>query len=144
MHSVAYNVYPALRSSEIHLRLPSSTREWVASNAAQWQSAQGAVPSKQLFFQDALSRLLRKSENTVELDPIPTPLGNYVLLHGLLQRIHLVRELSLPIFDQSAALPTDELNKLEYVTVVFNNAIPPPTPLKSPILTIITNHSSNE
>ncbi|RDW72889.1 hypothetical protein BP6252_06796 [Coleophoma cylindrospora] len=113
MHSVAYNIYPVLRSSEIHLRLPSSTKEWTASNPTQWDAAREAAPARQLFFQDALSRLLRKSENTVPVEPIPTPLGNYLLLHGLLQRIHLVRELSLPIFDQSAALPTDELNKLE-------------------------------
>ncbi|RDW87883.1 hypothetical protein BP5796_03577 [Coleophoma crateriformis] len=113
MHSVAYNIYPVLRSSEIHLRLPSSTKEWTASNPTQWNAARRATPARQLFFQDALSRLLRKSESTVAVEPIPTPLGNYLLLHGLLQRIHLVRELSLPIFDQSAALPTDELNKLE-------------------------------
>jgi hypothetical protein len=49
----------------------------------------------------------------VPLDPIPTALGNYLLLHGLLQRIYIVRDLSLPIMDSSASLPVEEVDKLE-------------------------------
>ncbi|KAK8026635.1 C2H2 type zinc finger domain-containing protein [Apiospora marii] len=127
-HSVAYNVYPVLRSNEIHLRLPCNTAEWKAGSPAQWQLARsncggegmgtgtGMRKKEQLNFQDALSSLLRFADDgngTAPLDPIPTPLGNYVLLHGLLQRIHIVRDLSLPIMDQSAALPPEEVNKLE-------------------------------
>ncbi|KAG2414463.1 hypothetical protein HFD88_003654 [Aspergillus terreus] len=113
VHSIAYNVYPVLRSSEVHLRLPCSTKEWKATTASEWESAQREVGSQQLFFQDALSILLQPSRSTVLLDPIPAPLGNYILLHGLLQRIHLVSELSIPNGDQSLSLPTEELNKLE-------------------------------
>ncbi|KAJ5795128.1 hypothetical protein N7457_001727 [Penicillium paradoxum] len=113
VHSVAYNAYPSLRSSEIHLRLPCSTMEWVASTAAEWESAQRERGPQQLFFQDALALLLQKSRSAVPLDPIPAPLGNYILLHGLLQRIHLVSELSLPNGNHSTTLPTEELNKLE-------------------------------
>ncbi|KAH8673803.1 hypothetical protein BX600DRAFT_456221 [Xylariales sp. PMI_506] len=111
-HSVAYNVYPVLRSNEIHLRLPCSTAEWKAKNAAQWQVARNNLLNEQLNYQDALSLLLRLEETT-PLDPIPTPLGNYCLLHGLLQRIHIVRDLSLPIMNQTASLPSEEVNKLE-------------------------------
>lgn len=113
MHSVAYNVFPVLRSSEIHLRLPCSTAEWKASTASEWEAAQKAVRSQQLFFQDALTLLLQQPRATTVLDPIPAPLGNYILLHGLLQRIHLVNELSLPNRDQLLTLPTEELNKVE-------------------------------
>lgn len=123
-HSVAYNVYPVLRSNEIRLRLPCNTTEWKAGSPAQWQLARccdgmqrKGGNKEQLNFQDALSSLLRFADDgtgtTAPLDPIPTPLGNYVLLHGLLQRIHIVRDLSLPIMDQSAALPPEEVNKLE-------------------------------
>lgn len=113
VHSIAYNIYPVLRSSEVHLRLPCSTKEWKAATAHDWEAAQKEVGSQQLFFQDALALLLQPSRNPVLLDPIPAPLGNYILLHGLLQRIHLVSELSIPNGDQSFALPTEELNKLE-------------------------------
>lgn len=113
MHSVAYNVYPVLRSSEIHLRLPCSTAEWKARSASEWDAAQKEVGSQQLFFQDALTLLLQQPRTTNLLDPIPAPLGNYILLHGLLQRIHLVSELSVPNRDQFVSLPTEELNKIE-------------------------------
>ncbi|KAK7751462.1 hypothetical protein SLS62_006547 [Diatrype stigma] len=117
-HSVAYHVYPVLRSNEIRLRLPCPTGEWQAPTAAQWQRQRQSRSKRkeQLNFQDALSLLLRQrgsGSGAAPLDPIPTPLGNYVLLHGLLQRIHIVRDLSLPIMDQSASLPTEEVNKLE-------------------------------
>ncbi|PWY96412.1 C2H2 type zinc finger domain protein [Aspergillus sclerotioniger CBS 115572] len=113
VHSISYNIYPVLRSSEVHLRLPCSTKEWKAATAHDWEIAQKEVGSQQLFFQDALALLLQPSRAPVLLDPIPAPLGNYILLHGLLQRIHLVSELSIPNGDQSFSLPTEELNKLE-------------------------------
>ncbi|PWY90828.1 C2H2 type zinc finger domain protein [Aspergillus heteromorphus CBS 117.55] len=113
VHSIAYNIYPVLRSSEVHLRLPCSTKEWKAATVHDWEDAQKEVGSQQLFFQDALGLLLQQSRTPVLLDPIPAPLGNYILLHGLLQRIHLVSELSIPNGDHSFSLPTEELNKLE-------------------------------
>ncbi|KAL4934870.1 hypothetical protein BDV06DRAFT_235005 [Aspergillus oleicola] len=112
-HSIAYNVYPSLRSSEINLRLPCSTKEWKAPTAALWQAATKEIPKPQLHFKGALSLLLKNKNEAAPLDPIPTPLGNYVLLHGLLQRIHIVRDLSLPIMSNTAALPREEVEKLE-------------------------------
>ncbi|OBR14779.1 C2H2 type zinc finger domain protein [Colletotrichum higginsianum IMI 349063] len=112
-HSIAYNVYPVLRSNEVGLRLPCSTGEWKSQTACQWQSARRESGKQQLFFQDALSLLLRNTDGTAPVDPIPTPLGNYILLHGLLQRIYIVRDLSLPVMDHSASLPSEEVDKLE-------------------------------
>lgn len=112
-HSIAYNVYPVLRSNEVNLRLPCSTKEWKASNPMQWQVARNEVPDQQLYFQQALSILLKNKDSSAHLSPIPTPLGNYVLLHGLLQRIHIVRDLSLPVMSNTAALPAEEVEKLE-------------------------------
>jgi hypothetical protein len=113
VHSIAYNVYPALRSNEIHLRLPCATKEWNAQTMTQWQIARRNIAVQQLHFQDALSLLLTASEGNTTINPTPAPLGNYILLHGLLQRIHLVRELSLSTPDCSTALPDEELNKIE-------------------------------
>ncbi|KAL7908450.1 fungal-specific transcription factor domain-containing protein [Trichoderma velutinum] len=113
VHSIAYNIYPALRSNEIYLRLPCSTREWNAQTAAQWQVARRDVKTEQLHYQDALSHLLTNSGSNHHIDPTPAPLGNYILLHGLLQRIHLIRELSLSALDYSTALPDEELNMIE-------------------------------
>ncbi|KAF5576643.1 regulatory amdA [Fusarium pseudocircinatum] len=111
-HSIAYNVYPTLRSNEIGLRLPCSTKEWKAPTPASWRAATKEIQEPQLFFREALSLLLKNKNDTAPLLPIPTPLGNYVLLHGLLQRIHIVRDLSLPVAS-SAVLPSEEVEKLE-------------------------------
>lgn len=113
-HSIAYDVYPPLRTNEIHLRLPCHTRVWKASTSTAWLAAQGEIKKQQMSFQEALSLLLRDSN--CALDPVPTPLGNYFLLHGLLQRIYIVRDLSLPIMDRTASLPPDEVDKLECVS----------------------------
>ncbi|KAL3489260.1 hypothetical protein BJX62DRAFT_226676 [Aspergillus germanicus] len=112
-HSIAYNVYPTLRSNEVNLRLPCSTKEWKAPTAALWHAATKEIQKPQLYFKDALSLLLKNRNEGAPLDPIPTPLGNYVLLHGLLQRIHIVRDLSLPVMSNTAALPREEVEKLE-------------------------------
>ncbi|RBA18123.1 hypothetical protein FPRO05_11139 [Fusarium proliferatum] len=112
-HSIAYNIYPTLRSNEIGLRLPCSTKEWKAPTPALWRAATKEIQEPQLFFREALSLLLKNKNDTAPLLPIPTPLGNYVLLHGLLQRIHIVRDLSLPVTSSSAVLPSEEVEKLE-------------------------------
>ncbi|KAL1858137.1 hypothetical protein VTK73DRAFT_7923 [Phialemonium thermophilum] len=108
----AYNVYPILRASEVFLRLPCTTREWNALHATQWQQARQSVSKEQLYLQDALRLLLTKTSGATVLDPWPTPLGNYILLHGLIQRIYLVRDLALPATD-NASLPKDEAATLE-------------------------------
>ncbi|KAL3472557.1 hypothetical protein BJX99DRAFT_235381 [Aspergillus californicus] len=112
-HSIAYDVYPPLRSNEVNLRLPCSTEEWKAPDAIQWNAATKEGQKPQLYFKEALSLLLKNRNESAPLDPIPTPLGNYVLLHGLLQRIHIVRDLSLPVMSNTAALPREEVEKLE-------------------------------
>jgi hypothetical protein len=112
-HSIAYNIYPTLRSNEIGLRLPCSTKEWKAPTPVLWRDAAKEVQEPQLFFREALSLLLKNKNESAPLLPIPTPLGNYVLLHGLLQRIHIVRDLSLPVTSSSAVLPSEEVERLE-------------------------------
>ncbi|ROW09261.1 hypothetical protein VPNG_05873 [Cytospora leucostoma] len=113
IHSVAYNVYPVIRTSEVRLRLPCPTEEWKAPTASQWEMATSEARKQQLNYQEALSLLLHNVDEPAPLDPIPTPLGNYLLLHGILQRIFIVRDLSLPIMDEKASLPKEEVEKLE-------------------------------
>ncbi|RGP63927.1 c2h2 type zinc finger domain [Fusarium sporotrichioides] len=71
LHTIAYNYQPILFWHEVNLRLPCTVREWHAMEGFQW--------------------LLARQE----IHPAPSPFGNYVLLHGLLQRIHLVRQLAI-------------------------------------------------
>jgi hypothetical protein len=96
VHSVAYNIHPLLWSSELHLRLPCCTSDWQATSATQWMALQREGKEDQMPFQQALSVLLQGTTRVESVHPIPSPIGNYILLHALLQRIHVVRELSFP------------------------------------------------
>ncbi|RWA03572.1 hypothetical protein EKO27_g11534 [Xylaria grammica] len=82
IHSVAYNVYPVLRSNELRLRLPCSTKEWKASSPGQWVAARQEIVKEQLDFQQALALLLRNNDGTASLDPLPTPLDHTASLPG--------------------------------------------------------------
>jgi hypothetical protein len=108
VHTIAYHTNPLLWSNELHLRLPCCTSEWEAPSATQWTALQRESTSNQMLFQQALSILLQGPSGTESVHPIPSPIGNYILLHALLQRIHIVRELSFPA-SSPATLPASEL-----------------------------------
>jgi hypothetical protein len=91
LQSLAYNTAPVLLSNELHLRLPTSCKEWIATDPKQWIAARTAAPPSHNF-QDAIGRLLQLAGSA----PVFTtsPFGNYVLIHGLLQRITVSRQLA--------------------------------------------------
>lgn len=106
VHSIAYNTYPLLWSSEMHLKLPCCTPLWQATSAAQW-AAQREGKENQMLFQEALGKLLQGTTTIDQVRPIPSPIGNYILLHALLQRIHVIRELSVPTISPTPISTTD-------------------------------------
>lgn len=90
--SIAYNTPPLLLTSEVRLYLPSPSRLWRAGDAWQWQEARQAYPAIEIPFQDAFSRLLnRPSQGPPSM---VTSLGNYVLIHALIQHIFLLKQTS--------------------------------------------------
>jgi len=107
VHSIAYNIHPLLWSSELHLRLPCCTSEWQATSATQWTALQRDGKEDHMLFQQALSILLQGTMGTDSVHPIPSPIGNYILLHALLQRIHVVRELSFPAMSPATLSVTE-------------------------------------
>jgi hypothetical protein len=90
--SIAYNTPPLLLTSEVHLYLPNPSRLWRAENAWQWQEQRQAYPNAEIPFQEAFSRLLNPPSQG---PPSPiTSLGNYVLIHALIQHIFLLKQTS--------------------------------------------------
>ncbi|KAE8410612.1 fungal-specific transcription factor domain-containing protein [Aspergillus pseudocaelatus] len=92
IHSIAYNVPPILLVHDINLRLPCSNQEWLARDETEWISARQTVPQEQSLFPDALAILLGRLKQASRVEPVPSPMANYVLLHGLLQCILLARQ----------------------------------------------------
>ncbi|PYH98337.1 hypothetical protein BO71DRAFT_65879 [Aspergillus ellipticus CBS 707.79] len=83
VQSIAYNTPPILLSYEIKLQLPCLCQEWIAVNETEWVSVRQRMP-KQKLFQDAMATLMRRSGDASCIEPTPSPVANYILLHGLL------------------------------------------------------------
>ncbi|KAK4217221.1 hypothetical protein QBC37DRAFT_56910 [Rhypophila decipiens] len=91
LSSIAYNTPPLLLTSEMHLYLPNASRLWRAESAWQWQELRQSYPIDEIPLQVAFSRLLRPSQGP---PPPMTSLGNYVLIHALVQHIFLLKQTS--------------------------------------------------
>ncbi|KAL6230843.1 hypothetical protein BDW75DRAFT_234101 [Aspergillus navahoensis] len=87
IQSIAFDVPPSIWCDEINLRLPCSCPEWTAPDATTWSMLRQATLTEQGRFRDTLDALLSPLDRTNHGTPNPTPVGNYVLIHGLLHKI---------------------------------------------------------
>ncbi|KAH7020959.1 uncharacterized protein B0I36DRAFT_252471 [Microdochium trichocladiopsis] len=109
--SIAYNMPPSLLTSELNLFLPNSSRLWRAESAWQWQEMRHSVASMDTSLQDAFSRLFSRSPQGPP--PYISSLGNYVLIHALLQHIFLLKQTSftsVPSFEAPRGLRPDDVD----------------------------------
>jgi len=92
--SIAYNTPPMLLTSEVHLYLPNPSRLWKAENSWQWQEARQSCPNNEVSLQEAFARLLNRSAQAPATTPL-TSLGNYILIHAVIQHIFLLKQTSI-------------------------------------------------
>lgn len=111
LQSVTYNTPPMLLNNEIHLRLPCSASKWDAKDANRWREEKSRS-TYSVFFQDALHTVISRSgDSGLQQDlSVLSPLAQFILLQGIIQRIFLVRQLQM---DASADLQDDDLDNLE-------------------------------
>jgi hypothetical protein len=89
LHSIVYDIPPLLLNWEIAMPLPCSTAEFKAETEATWREAREKVEPPYPF-QSALRWLFSKdSETTLGCH---SALGNYVLIHAIIQHIFMVRQ----------------------------------------------------
>ncbi|KAK3492793.1 uncharacterized protein B0T23DRAFT_380501 [Neurospora hispaniola] len=88
--SVAYNTVPLLLTSEVQLYLPNATRLWRAGDANQWQEVRQTSPNTEVPLPIAFSRLFNRGIQGPP--PQLTSLGNYVLIHAILQHIFVLKQ----------------------------------------------------
>ncbi|KAL3434361.1 hypothetical protein BDV09DRAFT_185878 [Aspergillus tetrazonus] len=83
---IAFDVPPSIWCDEINLKLPCSCSEWTAPDASTWHLLKQNTPrqGEQDRFRETLNSLLSPVAGQMSS---PTPAGNYVLMHGLLQKI---------------------------------------------------------
>lgn len=112
LHSITWNVPPLILNTELKLDLPDPGNEWKAPNSEVWKQLRSQNTPSAVPFQTAFSRLFSKPTQS---PPAPvSPLGNYVLIHALIQQIFFARQLSLvwPAAD-AASLRHEDLTILE-------------------------------
>ncbi|KAL4788048.1 hypothetical protein BJX76DRAFT_353601 [Aspergillus varians] len=112
LHSVMYNIPPLILNAELKLNMPCSHDIWKANNAAQWRRLLRTRHGSEVSFQDAFAKLFYKSSIT-NTAPI-SPLGNYILIHALIQQIFFARQLCLSAPSlHGTSLRPDDLNVLD-------------------------------
>ncbi|GAB1313779.1 Zinc finger protein ADR1 [Madurella fahalii] len=87
LHCIVYNIPPLILNSELRMRLPCSAVEFKADTAGAWREAR-AGEKEPAMFQDAVHWLFSSDERRA----LHSSLGNYVLIHAIIQNIFLVRQ----------------------------------------------------
>ncbi|KAE8153648.1 fungal-specific transcription factor domain-containing protein [Aspergillus avenaceus] len=94
-HAIVYDIPPTILNDEIHLRLPCSSVQWNAKTAEEWSLARRSAEDCEPLFQDGLAALLTNPDQSPAPQTyIPSPLGNFVLIHALLQRLFMVQQIA--------------------------------------------------
>ncbi|KAJ5317928.1 hypothetical protein N7508_002436 [Penicillium antarcticum] len=113
LHSIMYNIPPLILNGELKLNMPCSHDLWKAANAPQWRRVHRTRQGSDVPFQEAFARLFLKSSHAVPSAPI-SPLGNYILIHAIIQQIFFARQLCLSApHMQGTSLRQDDLNVLD-------------------------------
>jgi hypothetical protein len=118
LHSIAYDAPPLLLTSEMKMNLPQSSKEWHADSARQWQMVRRTTQRTTLSFHHILSKLFAVAEGD---HPPISSLGNYVLIHAIIQRIFFVRQTSImanPMAHDTRLQP-EEIEKFEQILRLY-------------------------
>jgi hypothetical protein len=121
--SLAYHTAPLLLASDIKVSLPCSNDEWEAPNDESWLLLRSSGITIQLSFSGGLAKLLSSVNGFTSDDPATSALGNYALLHGLLQRVIVLRLACFSTYDLPQKLSESEVEILEYVSLFLSHSL---------------------
>jgi hypothetical protein len=109
LHSIMYNIPPLVLNSELKLNMPCSHDVWKASNASHWRRVYRSRHDPSMTFQDAFARLFIRLPPAASYSPSISPLGNYILIHTVIQQIFFARQLCLsaPLMPGTSLRPED-------------------------------------
>jgi hypothetical protein len=110
LHTIVYNIPSLILASEVELPLPSSAAEYKAPTAAKWKELH-ARAAPEIGFQTAFHRLFSRHAN--DASTYNSSLGNYVLVHALLQHIFFTRQITKYRLDHDGNLRADDVTAIE-------------------------------
>lgn len=112
LHSIAWNIPPLILNAEVKLNLPDPADEWKAATVSQWRRLRSQSQATPSTFPEAFSKLFLKGSCTPGVHV--SPLGNYVLIHAIIQQIFFARQLSLSwLTSMGTSLRNEDLVVLE-------------------------------
>jgi hypothetical protein len=112
LHCIVYNIPALIMSSEINMTLPCHAAEFKAPSEARWKDVRAKQTTANVSFQDALARLFSRG-NPSEVNTYNSSLGNYILVHALIQHIFLVRQVSRQRLFSSGEIPQEDISQIE-------------------------------
>jgi hypothetical protein len=118
LHSIAYDTPPLLLATEVKMNLPQSAKEWHADSARQWQSIRRSTSRNTFSFHYIISKLFATEQGD---HPPISSLGNYVLIHAIIQQIFFVRQTSTmanPISHDNS-LQSEGIEKFEKILRLY-------------------------
>lgn len=110
LHCIVYNIPPLILNSELKMTLPSSSAEFKATNVYEWREARKKA-TKSTTFQDALGRLFSRGGR--DITEWNSSLGNYILIHAIIQHIFFIRQTAKCRFNSDGDLLSEEVSSLE-------------------------------
>ncbi|PGH21635.1 hypothetical protein AJ80_03068 [Polytolypa hystricis UAMH7299] len=111
LHCIVYNIPSLILNSEIKLTLPCSATEFKAPTPARWQEARRRYIAQKTNFQGALNQLFSRGGNTII--ETNSSLGNYVLIHAIIQHIFFLRQVSRGRFDGNYEMSPEDITAVE-------------------------------
>jgi len=86
VQNIAYDMPPGILCDEINLQLPCSCPEWTAPDQTTWNLLRESAPGEPRRLNDTVEQLLSTDPVDRQCTQI-SPVGNYVVMHGLLNKI---------------------------------------------------------
>ncbi|RAH48942.1 C2H2-type zinc finger protein [Aspergillus brunneoviolaceus CBS 621.78] len=100
-HAFTYDNPPLLLTRDVNLQLPSSCQEWVARTEAAWIHV--STHASTINLKEAHEAHLGQGPSAKF---VASPMGNYILIHALIQRIYMMHQISLDPQTQSLSMQT--------------------------------------
>jgi hypothetical protein len=113
LHSIVYNIPALILNSEIGLTLPCNAAEFKAGSCLKWREARARSTVPNIRFQDALESLFSRGQGHDSL-AYNSSLGNYILIHAVIQHIFFVRQVSRYRLNDQGELPTEDVTAIEH------------------------------
>ena len=113
LHCIVYNIPSLILNSELDMTLPCSANEFKAINESRWKETRARTTTIETTFQNALSRLFSRGSAN-DGSAYNSSLGNYVLVHALIQHIFFVRQVSRYRPSNQGELPSEDVTSIEH------------------------------